>query len=409
MPVYDYSALDAKGKTVSGIIDADGTVAARQKIRSAGNYPVKLREVKDGATEKRQRSSFSLFQHFSRVRPSEVAIMTRQLATLIGAGFPLVSALEALMAQFPSPSLKKMVAKIKDGVVEGTSFADALNGFPSVFTKVYVNMVRVGETSGTLEIVLNRLAEITEKQEELKSRVVTAMIYPLLIMMVGILIMIFLFIYVIPNITSIFTDINQELPLPTQLLIGTSDMLKSYWWVLVILVVGALIGLRSLRTSPGGRRWLDRHILTMPMAGSISGKLATARFSRTLGSLLDNGVSMLPAMGIVSNVVGNTRIAEVIETAAVDVGKGQALHKSLDEGKVFPPIAIQMIMVGEQSGNLEEMLNKVADVFEKEVETSVMRVTALLEPIMVLIMAAMVLFIILSIFLPILEMGNLVQ
>ena len=238
MPVYDYSALDAKGKTVTGIIDADGTVAARQKIRADGHFPVKLKEVKDGATEKRERGAFSFSQYFSRIRPAEVAIMTRQLATLIGAGFPLVSALEALMAQFPNPGLKKMVAKIKDAVVEGTSFADALNGFPSVFSGVYVNMVRVGETSGTLEIVLDRLADITEKQEELKSRVVTAMIYPLLIMMVGFLIMTFLFIYVIPNITSIFKDISQELPLPTQLLIGTSDLFKSYWWILIIIVVG---------------------------------------------------------------------------------------------------------------------------------------------------------------------------
>jgi len=409
MPVYDYSALDAKGKTISGIIDADGAMAARQKIRAAGHYPVKLREVKDGATEKRERSSFSLAQYFTRIRPGEVAIMTRQLATLIGAGFPLVSALEALMAQFPSPGLKKMVAKVKDAVVEGTSFADALNGFPSVFSGVYVNMVRVGETSGTLEIVLQRLADITEKQEELKSRVVTAMIYPLLIMIVGVLIMMFLFIYVIPNITSIFKDMSQALPLPTQLLIGTSHLLKSYWWILVILVAGVLMGLRAMRKSPNGRRWMDKNILTLPLAGALTGKLATARFARTLGSLLDNGVSMLPAMDIVKNVAGNIRIAEVIENAAFDVGKGQALFKSLDAGAVFPPIAIQMIMVGEQSGNLEEMLGKVADVFEKEVETTVMRLTALLEPIMVLIMAGMVLFIILSIFLPILEMSTLVR
>lgn len=408
MPVYDYSALDAKGKSVTGIIDAEGAVAARQKIRAAGHFPVKLKEVKDGATEKRERRAFSLSQYFSRIRPAEVAIMTRQLATLIGAGFPLVSALEALMAQFPSPSLKKMVAKIKDAVVEGTSFADALNGFPSVFSSVYVNMVRVGETSGTLEIILNRLAEITEKQEELKSRVVTAMIYPLLIMMVGVLIMIFLFIYVIPNITSIFKDINQELPLPTQVLIGTSDFFKSYWWILFILAVGMFIGIRALRKSAKGRYWMDKNFHILPMVGPISNKLATARFARTLGSLLDNGVSMLPAMDIVKNVVGNVHIAEIIENANVDVGKGQPLHKSLDAANVFPPIAIQMIMVGEQSGNLEEMLNKVGDIFEKEVETSIMRLTALLEPIMVLIMAGMVLFIILSIFLPILEMGNMV-
>ena len=409
MPVYDYTALDAKGKTVSGIIDADGAVAARQKIRTAGHFPVSLREVKDGTPDKSGKRGFSLKEHFSRIRPAEVAIMTRQLSTLIGAGFPLVSAMDALMAQFPSPALKKMVAKVKDAVVEGSSFADALSNFPAVFSGIYVNMVRVGETSGTLEIVLNRLADIMEKQEELKSRVVTAMIYPLLIMLVGFLILCFLFIYVIPNITSIFKDMSQALPLPTQILITTSEIFKSYWWVLGILIAGALVGYRHLRKSVKGRHWLDQTTLSLPMVGPLACKLATARFTRTLGSLLDNGVSMLPAMGIVKNIVGNVIIAEVVENAGAEVGKGQALSKTLDAGGIFPPMAIQMIQVGEQSGNLEEMLNKVAQVFEREVETSIMRLTALLEPIMVLLMAGVVLFIILSIFLPILEMRTLVR
>lgn len=409
MPVYDYTALDAKGKTVSGIIDADGATAARQKIRSTGNFPVNLREVKDGSPEKSEKRTFSLRSHFSRIRPAEVAIMTRQLSTLIGAGFPLVSAMDALMAQFPSPALKKMVAKVKNGVVEGSSFADALGSFPAVFPSLYVNMVRVGETSGTLEIVLNRLADIMEKQEELKNRVVTAMIYPLLIMLVGVLILCFLFIYVIPNITSIFKDMHQALPLPTQILMGSSEIFKAYWWVLLILFIAALLVLRKIRKSPKGRRWMDQRILKLPMIGALAGKLAAARFTRTLGSLLDNGVSMLPAMGIVKNVVGNVVIAEVVENAGTEVGKGQALSRTLDSGGVFPPMAIQMIQVGEQSGNLEEMLGKVAEVFEREVETSVMRLTALLEPVMVLIMAGVVLFIILSIFLPILEMRTLVR
>lgn len=408
MPVFDYSALDAKGKTITGIIDADGASAARQKIRADGHYPVKLREVKDGATEKREQSSFALGQIFSRIRPSEIAIMTRQLATLIGAGFPLVSALEALMEQFPSPSLKKMVAKVKDAVVEGTSFADALNGFPSVFSNTYVNMVRVGETSGTLEIVLNRLADITEKQEELKNRVISAMIYPLVILIVAIVIMGFMFAYVIPNITSIFDDVKADLPLPTEILIGTSNIFKSYWWLLSIIIVGVFFCIRTMRKNEAGRRWMDKKILTMPFAGTIAIKLATARFARTLGSLLENGVSMLPAMDVVKKVVGNVYISEIIELSTSDVGKGVPLHKSLDTEKVFPPLAIQMIMVGEQSGSLETMLNKVADVFEKEVETTIMRMTALLEPVMVVVMAAMVLFIMLSIFLPILEMSNVI-
>jgi general secretion pathway protein F len=409
MPVYDYTALDAKGKTISGIIDADGAVAARQKIRSAGHFPVSLQEVQDGTSPKSEKRSFSLRERFTRVRPAEIAIMTRQLATLIGAGFPLVSAMDALMAQFPGPALKKMVAKVKNAVVEGSSFAYALGSFPAVFSGIYVNMVRVGETSGTLEIVLNRLAEITEKQEELKNRVTTAMIYPLLIMCVGILILCFLFIYVIPNITSIFKDMHQQLPLPTRILISSSELFKSYWWLLAVILVGTLIGLRHMRKNDKGRHWQDQQILKLPMIGPLACKLAAARFTRTLGSLLDNGISMLPAMGIVKNVVGNVVIADVVENAGTEVGKGQALSKTLNAGGVFPPMAIQMIQVGEQSGNLEEMLKKVAEVFEREVETSVMRLTALLEPLMVLLMAGVVLFIILSIFLPILEMRTLVR
>lgn len=409
MPVYDYTALDQKGKTISGIIDADGATAARQKIRASGHYPVNLREVADGATEKQDRKGFSLSQYFVRVRPAEVATMTRQLATLIGAGFPLVSALETLMVQFPSPTLKKTIAKIKDAVVEGSTFADSLNSFPAVFSPIYANMVRAGETSGTLEIVLERLADITESQEALKNKVVTAMIYPFVILLVGMLIMFFLFIYVIPNITSIFKDIQQELPLPTKLLIHTSEAFKSYWWILIVMLIAFLIGFYRLRKSPKARLWMDEITLKLPMAGAIATKLAAARFARTLSSLLDNGVSMLPALGIVQNIVGNGHIAQAVNMATTEVGKGQALGKSLDTHQIFPPIAIQMIMVGEQSGDLEEMLGKVADVFEKDVETTVMRMTALLEPVMILIMAGMVMFIVLSIFLPILEMSNQVR
>jgi general secretion pathway protein F len=409
MPVFDYTALDAKGKNLSGIIDADSAAAARQKIRSAGNFPVKVKEIKDSAGEKGAPKTVSIPKLFTRIRPAEITIMTRQMATLIGAGFPLVSALEALMNQVTSPAMKKVVAQIKGDIVEGSSFADALAKFPAVFSPVYVNMVRAGETSGTLEIVLVRLADITEKQQELQNRVVTAMIYPILILCIGALILTFLFIYVIPNITSIFDDMKQALPLPTKILITTSDIFKSYWWLMAGLIIAGLAGLHRLRKTPKGRSWIDNTLLRLPMVGSLTRKMAVARFSRTLGSLLDNGVSMLPAMAIVQNIVGNVHIAEAVERANSEVGKGQGLGKALDTDQLFPPIAIQMIQVGEQSGELEEMLNKVADVFEKEVETTVMRLTALLEPVMVLVMAGVVLFIVLSICLPIFEMNTLVR
>jgi general secretion pathway protein F len=409
MPVYEYTALDAKGKTITGIIDADGEASARQKIRGSGNYPVNLRPVKDRSVNKSERHRLGLSQLFTRVSPAEVAIMTRQLATLIGAGFPLVSALESLTAQITSPGLKRIIASIKGTVVEGSTFADALAKYPNAFSPIYINMVTSGESSGTLEIVLERLADITEKEQALKAKMVTAMIYPLLILAISVLIVTFLLMFVTPKIMSMFDNLKQELPLPTRLLIGTSDMFRSYWWVFVILIITFLITLRAMYRNEKGRRWIDTKTLSFPLFGSLVRKSAAARFTRTLGSLLDNGVSMLPALGIVQNIVGNVFIAQVVADGAVEVSKGQGLGKSLDVKKAFPPIAIQMIQVGEQSGNLEDMLGKVADVFEKEVETSVMRLTAMVEPLMVLVMACCVLFVVLAICLPIFEMNNLIR
>jgi len=409
MPVYDYTAYDAKGKTISGIIDADGAAAARQKIRTSGYYPVELREVIDGVAQRSDRAGRPFAQRFIRIRPVEVSILTRQLATLIGAGFPLVSALDSLISQTSKPALKKIVAGIRESVVEGTPFAKALGKYPNIFSSIYVNMVDAGESSGTLEIVLERLADIMEKQEALKNRMITAMIYPILIMMISAVIISFMLIYVTPKIMSMFESLKQELPLPTQILIATSELFQSYWWALVLLIVAALLGLRSIGKSKEGRRWIDTHVLGMPLFGSLIRRMAAARFARTLGSLLENGISMLPALGIVQNIVGNVFISQSIANAAEEVGKGQGLGKSLDKDGAFPPMAIQMIQVGEQSGNLEDMLNKVADVFEKEVETTAMRLTALVEPVMILVMACLVTFIVLAICLPIFEMNQLIR
>jgi len=409
MPVYDYTAYDAKGKTISGIIDADGAAAARQKIRTSGYYPVELREVIDGVAQQGDRAGRPFTQRFIRIRPVEVSILTRQLSTLIGAGFPLVSALDSLISQTNKPALKKIVAGIKESVVEGTPFAKALGKYPNIFSSIYVNMVDAGESSGTLEIVLERLADIMEKQEALKNRMITAMIYPILILMISAVIISFMLIYVTPKIMSMFESLKQELPLPTQILIATSEFFQSYWWALVLLVVAALLGLRAIGKSKEGRRWMDTHVLGMPLFGSLIRRMAAARFSRTLGSLLENGISMLPALGIVQNIVGNVFISQSIANASEEVGKGQGLGKSLDKDGAFPPMAIQMIQVGEQSGNLEEMLNKVADVFEKEVETTAMRLTALVEPVMILVMACLVTFIVLAICLPIFEMNQLIR
>jgi general secretion pathway protein F len=407
MPVYDYQALDAKGKTVSGIIDADGAQAARQKIRAMGSYPVSVKEVTEAEGVKENRAS-AFKGLFNRVTPAQVSLWTRQLATLTGAGFPLVTALTTLVSQTKAQGFTKIVARIKDSIVEGNTFASALTLYPSVFSQIYVNMVRAGESSGTLEIVLQRLADIMEKQQELKSRIQTAMAYPILMTLVGTLVLFFLMTFVVPNITTIFEDMNQALPAPTRFLIAASDLFKSYWWLLLVFVVIAFVALKAFRKTERGLVTTDRFLLSMPIVGTLLRKIAVARFSRTLASLLENGVTMLPALEIVENVTGNVVISNLIEKAASEVEKGQGLWASLSTDAVFPDLAVQMVQVGEQSGELESMLYKVADVYENEVQSSIMSMMAMLEPVMILIMAVVVLFIVLSICLPIFEMNQLV-
>ena len=408
MPVYEYKALNAKGKKISGIIDADGAISARQKLRGSGIFPVSVSEVQDAAGKKEPGASIFV-RLFNRVKPSEVAIMTRQLSTLLSAGFPLVTAVDTLIPQMPSYALKKILAGIKESILEGNSLSRSLSPFPRVFSSLYVNMVHAGETSGTLEIVLERLADLSEKQEAFKNRLRTALTYPILMAFIGALVLFLLMTYIIPGITSIFTDMNQQLPAPTRFLIIASDLLKSFWWVVVLAAVIAAVTFHGVKKTEKGKRFIDSTILLIPVAGRLARKLAAARFSRTLGSLLENGVSMLVALDIVKNIVGNVQIADAIESSAKEVERGESLSGALEATHVLPHLCVQMIQVGEQSGELETMLSKVADVFETEVESSVMRMTSLLEPLMILVMGVVVGFIVLSICLPIFEMNQLVR
>jgi len=408
MPVFEYTALDNKGKSTSGIIDAEGAQVARQKLRTSGIFPVSIKEAQE-AQPKKESETFSLSSRFSRTRPVEVAMMTRQLATLVGAGFPLVSALDALVPQTKSHGFKKILAQIKNLIVEGNSFARALSNYPGQFSSLYVNMVRAGETSGTLEIVLERLADLTEKQQALKNRIQTALAYPIFMMVIGTAVLFILLIYIVPSITSIFTDMNQVLPTPTRILIFLSDFFKSYWWSILIIIAVVAVFFNRAKKTEKGRLWIDKTVLMLPGVGILVKKLAVARFARTLGSLLENGVSMLIALDIVKNIAGNRLIADSVETAAIEVGKGQGVGAALSGSGIFPLLSIQMIQVGEQSGQLETMLTKISDVFENEVETTIMRLTSYLEPVMILVMGTIVAFIVLSICLPIFEMNQLIR
>lgn len=407
MPVYEYSALNQKGKTTQGVINADSSVSARQKLRADMLFPVSIKEVADTSPDQTT-SRTAIFKYFKRVRPLELAAVTRQLATLTGAGFPLVSALETLMPQAKSRSLQQTLAKVKERVVEGGTFAQALEQFPGTFTPVYINMVRAGESSGTLELILDRLADITEKQEVLKARIQAALAYPLLMALVGTVVVFFLLTAVVPNILTIFSDLGQTLPLPTRILMGLSHFFSRFWpFFLLLLCIGG-VAYFLLNRTPKGRFNIDRTRLKIPFIGNLIRQLAAARISRTLGSLLENGVPMMQALEIVQNVTGNMVLSKAVAATAKDVGQGKPLGMTMSRHPVFPSLFVQMVTVGEQSGELETMLGKVADIYDTDVQQRIMTITAMLEPIMILLMGVIVGFIVLSICLPIFEMNQLV-
>jgi len=410
MPIYEYTALNVKGKTVHDIIDSDSMAAARQKLRAGGIYPTSIKEIYETDARKKTGGVPYLSRMFSsKVKQPEIAMMTRQLATLLSAGFPLVSAISTLMPQADSGIFKRILSQIKDAIEEGSSFAEALSLYPDTFSDMYINMVRSGETSGTLELVLERLADITEKQQALNNRIRSALTYPVLMFFLGLLVLYFLLAYVVPRITSIFSDMGQALPAPTRFLIATSELFKSGWWIILLGVLLVFVVVSRLKKTEKGSFWYDKMKLSLPGFGNLITKLSVARFARTLGTLLENGVSLLQALGIVKNIVGNRLIAESIEQAAIDVEKGGGLGKSLEANSLFPHMSIQMILVGEQSGELETLLNKVADIYENEVETTVVGLSTLLEPVIILFMGVIVLFIVLSILLPIFEMNQLIR
>jgi len=408
MPVYEYAAINRKGRNTTGVIDADSPVVARQKLRSSNIFPVSVREVHETAELKKVSRSWIPTKLFNRIRPSEVAVLTRQLATLVGAGFPLVTAIDAVLPQTRSQGLKGHLSKIKDNVVEGNSFAHALGLFPGTFSTLYINLVRAGESSGTLELVLDQLADMMERQQALKNKIRSSLAYPVLMSIVGAGVLFLLLTFIVPSITSIFTDMNRMLPGPTRFLIAISEFFKNWWWAFLLFIVALGIAFYLFKKTPRGRWIVDRFKIRLPFIGSLVRKLAVARFSRTLGTLQENGVPMLQALEIVKNIAGNIIISDAVTEAAAEVGKGHPLGVSLGRHPVFPGLFIQMVEVGEQSGELEAMLKKVADVFENETETQITAMASLLEPIMILLMAVVVGFIVLSICLPIFEMNQLV-
>jgi general secretion pathway protein F len=405
MPVYEYKAFNKKGKTVNGIVDADSTQEARTKLREQEVFITDLMET-TAVPEKKGSAPIVLF---SRIRPMDVSVMIRQLSTLLNAGIPLLEALSAIIDQHDHKGLKKILSQVRESVREGRSFADALAPHTRAFTPLMVNMIRSGESSGSLEIVLLRLADFLEQQVNTKRKVQSAMTYPVVTICIAILILLFLLVKVVPSVTQIFSDMQQTLPLPTAILITASEFLKNYWWLFLLVLIAAFSGIKAYTKTPAGQVQFDSLKLKMPLFGSLFRKVAISRFSRTLGTLLKNGVPLLDALDIVKNVVGNRILESTIEDARIKIGEGSTIHDPLRRSGVFPSTMIHMINVGEKSGTLEDMLNKVADITDNEINTTIDTLTSLMEPVMILGLAIIVGFIVFSILLPIFEISQMIQ
>jgi general secretion pathway protein F len=406
LPIFEYRGIDTAGKDVRGIIDADSARLARTKLKKSGVFPT---EVHETIAERRGgKPDLSLAHLTKRVRIQDVAVMTRQLATLIGAGLPMVPALTSLSNQIENPNLKKIVGQIRERVKEGSSLSDALRDFPRVFSALYANMVTAGESSGALDIVLLRLADFTENQVKLRNRVMAALIYPILMVVLASAAVVFLMVRVVPKILELFQDWGRALPLPTVILLDITNFLKIYGWVVLIVLVGAFLVSLFYFKSERGRLLFDRLILRVPIFGRLSRIIATTRFSRTLGTLLASGIPLLRAMNIVKNIVNNRVIADAIEDSQESIVEGQSIAAPLARSGVFPPMVTDMIAVGENSGQLEHMLLKVSDAYDNQIETTVSGLTSILEPLLIVIMGGIVLFIVLAVLLPIFEMNQMV-
>lgn len=404
MPIYEYKGLNQSGKSVKGILDAESKAALRQVLQGKGVFVTEVYEGKGSASGESRDVDFKRMLQFVGLR--DVAVLTRQLATLLKAGIPLVESLTALTEQAEKDELKRALSDIRQKVNEGSALATAMADHPKVFGDLYVNMVRAGESSGNLDVVLMRLTEFLENQLDLRSKVIGAMIYPIVMTFVGVAILGFLFAFVIPKVTKIFKDQDQALPFITRVLLFIADVVSHGWFIIIPMMIAAVLGFRWWKASPKGRPTWDRFVLKVPVFGQIVRLIAVARFSRTLGTLLASGVPLLQALDIVKNILGNVRLIDVIEDVRVNVREGESIAQPLKRSGEFPSLVTHMIAIGERTGQLEEMLENVAITYNQQVDVRIQALTTLLEPLMIVIMGVAVGFIVFAIMLPILQLNQ---
>jgi len=409
MPVYAYKGLSSAGRQVSGVVDAENPKGARSRLRQDGIFPTDLVEEKRKDGSGGASLSMNVSQYFERITPQDLALLTRQLSTLIGAGLPLVDCISALIEQVEKAGIKRVLSQIREQVTEGVALADAMKAHPRLFSDLFSNMVRAGEASGALDVVLMRLADYTESSAALRDKVSSALTYPILMALVGSSILMFLLAYVVPTITKIFSENQAQLPMMTTILLSISGFMQDYWWLLVGIFLIIVVAVRVSIRTPAGRLRFDHYVLNLPYFGKVIKKVALARFSRTLSTLLTSGIPLLTSLDIVKNVVSNMVLSQAIEDARASIREGQSIAPPLKKSGLFPAMLIHMIAVGEKSGELEQMLSRAADAYDREVESSVSSLTSILEPLMIIFGGGVVLFIVMAILLPIFSMNELVK
>jgi len=401
MPVYNYRAINNKGESVKGVISAESVKIASDRLRKDGIYLSSINEATGTS-----RSLIGL--PWSGVSNSELAVTTRQFSTLISSGLPLETSLLALYEQAGDQKLKEILSQVRTRVSEGSSLHSALAQHKNVFSDLYVSMVRAGEASGTLDVVLDRLADFLEKQQELTSKIRGAMVYPAIMFVVGLGVLIFMMTFVIPKVANIFEASNKALPLITVILIGVSDFLRENFALLLVFLAVLFFFVRRYIKTPSGKKNYDRFSLKIPVFGKMSSKVIISRFTRTLATLLSSGIPLLDSIGVSESVLGNSLYIESIKDVRVKVAEGATFGGCLGQTGIFPPLVVRMVSVGEDAGKVEVMLSKVADMYDTEVDGMLSTLTSLLEPLMILIMGVVMGFIVFAILLPVLNLTSVI-
>ncbi|HUB67111.1 MAG TPA: type II secretion system F family protein [Candidatus Methylacidiphilales bacterium] len=404
MPKFSYTAVDARGKQANGIVEAADQNEAIAQIRQLGFYPQRLDETKETAAGPEGKKTKSR-RNTGRVKMRILTTFTRQLATLIDAGLPLLRSLKTLAQQERNPVMRKTMAYLGESVEGGSTFSEALTQHPYIFNKLYINMVKAGELGGVLEIVLARLAEFQEKAQKIKGKVISAMVYPIVVLSIALLIMTFLLIFIVPKFQQIFHDALPGVPLPgiTVFVIDLSQIFLHQWYYIFGGIGLAIVSYKLFAATALGQSVIDRILLRLPVFGDLVQKTSIARFSRTLGTLISSGVPILQALNITRETAGNYVVANAISKIHDSVKEGESVVGPMESSGIFPPMVTSMVQVGEETGQLPDMLIKVADVYEGEVDNVVAALTSILEPIMIVLLAVIVGTIVLALFLPMIK------